>query len=254
MYRKYLHMKGKQIVYNDFRILKYLNIWHIILVSGEDTTRSTGRKSSRKKKVVKKPKKKMEEDNDKLTVRSMTCSHIYMYMFVVCWGLTSLLNICGHIATVPTCSSGTSTNVLLHRNAKPQTQDMTPHPVTVYRHRTWHPTLSQYTDTEHDTPPCHSIQTQDMTPRPVTVYRHRTWHPTLSQYTDTGHDTLPCHSIQTQDMTPHPVTVYRHRTWHPTLSQYTDLQYTPANAQLYDAVIVVVNHAVKYTSHNLSDK
>ena len=38
-------------------------------------------------------------------------------------------------STVPTCSSGTLTNVLPHRNAMPQTQDMTPHPVTVYRHR-----------------------------------------------------------------------------------------------------------------------
>ena len=37
---------------------------------------------------------------------------------------------------------------------------MTPHP-------------SQYTDTGHDTPPRHSIQTQDTTPQPVTVYRHR---------------------------------------------------------------------------------
>ena len=36
-------------------------------------------------------------------------------------------------STVPTCSSGTLTNVLPHRNAMPQTQDMTPHPVTVYR-------------------------------------------------------------------------------------------------------------------------
>ena len=33
-------------------------------------------------------------------------------------------------------SSVTLTNVLLHRNAMPQTQDMTPHPVTVYRHGT----------------------------------------------------------------------------------------------------------------------
>ena len=31
-------------------------------------------------------------------------------------------------------SSGTLTNVLPHRNAMPQTQDTTPHPVTVYRH------------------------------------------------------------------------------------------------------------------------
>ena len=46
----------------------------------------------------------------------------------VCLGLTSLLNICGHITTVPTCSSSTFTNVLPHRNAMQQTQDMTPHP------------------------------------------------------------------------------------------------------------------------------
>ena len=36
--------------------------------------------------------------------------------------------------TVPACSSGTLTNVLLHRNAMPQTQDATHHPITVYRH------------------------------------------------------------------------------------------------------------------------
>ena len=53
----------------------------------------------------------------------------------VCVGLTSLLNIWGHIATEPACSSGTLTLVLPHRNAMPQTQDMTPLPVTVYRHR-----------------------------------------------------------------------------------------------------------------------
>ena len=35
---------------------------------------------------------------------------------------------------VPVCSSGTLTNVLPHRNAMPQTQGMTSHPVTVYRH------------------------------------------------------------------------------------------------------------------------
>ena len=133
------------------------------------------------------------------------------------------------------------------------------------RNRTWHPTPSQYTDTRHNTPSCHSIQTQDMTPHPVTVYRHRTWHPTPSQYTDTGHDTPPHHSIQTQDMTPHPVTVYN--TW-PTcrcaihwcgtshwyiytathfkvfwsdltgISLPNDLPHTPVNAQLYDVVVV----------------
>ena len=52
----------------------------------------------------------------------------------VCLGLTSLWNIWGHITTVPACSSGTLTNVLPHRNAIPQTQDTTPHPVTVCRH------------------------------------------------------------------------------------------------------------------------
>ena len=36
---------------------------------------------------------------------------------------------------LPTCSSCTLTNVLPHRNVMPQTQDMTPHPITVYRHR-----------------------------------------------------------------------------------------------------------------------
>ena len=53
----------------------------------------------------------------------------------VCLGLTSLLNIWGHVATVPACSSGTLTDVLLHMNDMPQTQDMTFHPVTVYKHR-----------------------------------------------------------------------------------------------------------------------
>ena len=53
-----------------------------------------------------------------------------------CLGLTSLLNTRSHFTTVPACCRGTLTNVLPHRNAMPQTQDMTPHPVTVYRHRT----------------------------------------------------------------------------------------------------------------------
>ena len=54
--------------------------------------------------------------------------------FFVCLGLTSLLNICGHIKTVSACSSGTLTNMLPHRNGMPKTQDMTSHPVIVYRH------------------------------------------------------------------------------------------------------------------------
>ena len=36
---------------------------------------------------------------------------------------------------MPACSSDTLTNVLPHRNAMLQTQDMTPYPITVYRHR-----------------------------------------------------------------------------------------------------------------------
>ena len=35
---------------------------------------------------------------------------------------------------MPACSSDTLTNVLPHKNAMPQKKDMTPHPVTVYRH------------------------------------------------------------------------------------------------------------------------
>ena len=111
---------------------------------------------------------------------------------------------------------------------------MTPHPITVYRHRTWHPTPSQYTDTEHDTPTHHSIQTQDMTSHLITVYRHRTWHPYPSQYTDTGHDTPTHHSIQTQDMTSHLITVYRYRTWHPTPSQYRHRTWHPTPSQYTD--------------------
>ena len=37
---------------------------------------------------------------------------------------------------LPACSSGTLTNVLQYRNAMPETQDMSPHTVTAYRHRT----------------------------------------------------------------------------------------------------------------------
>ena len=56
---------------------------------------------------------------------------------------------------MPARSSGTLTNVLPHRNAMPQTQDMTPHPVTVHRHGVdlllcyplmWHVTM-EYTAT-----------------------------------------------------------------------------------------------------------
>ena len=73
-----------------------------------------------------------------LSVQSLSGTSFNLRSFdarlFVCSSLT-LLNIWGHIATVPACSSGTLTNVLPHRNAMPQTKDMTPHPVTVYRHR-----------------------------------------------------------------------------------------------------------------------
>ena len=63
-------------------------------------------------------------------------SHIIQFVCLfVCLDITSLLNIWGHIRTVPACSSGALTKVLPHRNAMSQTQDMTPHPVTVYQHR-----------------------------------------------------------------------------------------------------------------------
>ena len=57
------------------------------------------------------------------------------WILFVCLGLTSLLYIWGRIAIVPACSSGILTNVMPHRNTMPQSQDMTPKPVTVYRHK-----------------------------------------------------------------------------------------------------------------------
>ena len=81
---------------------------------------------------------------------------LHLVLFIVCWGFTLLLNIWGHIMTVPACRSSTLTNVLPHWNAMPQTQDMTSHPVTVYRHRAdlslyyplmWNVTL-EYTTTQ----------------------------------------------------------------------------------------------------------
>ena len=54
-------------------------------------------------------------------------------LFVLGW--KSLLIIWGHITTVPACNSVTLTKVLPHRNAMSQTQDMTPHPVNIYRHK-----------------------------------------------------------------------------------------------------------------------
>ena len=59
------------------------------------------------------------------------CSKHGRYVCGVSWRF----NISDHITAVCACSSGTSTNVLLHRNAMLQTQGMTPHPITLYRHR-----------------------------------------------------------------------------------------------------------------------
>ena len=109
----------------------------------------------------------------------------------VCLGLSSLLNIWGHIATVPVCSSGTLTNVLPHRNAMPQTQDMTPHPVTVYRNGA-------------DLTLCYPLM----------------WNVTL-EYTATHFNVVN----QTRPENPPP----------------TFDTHTPANAQLYHAVMVVVS-------------
>ena len=67
--------------------------------------------------------------------------HFITHGNFVCLGLISFLNIWGRIATVPDCSRRTLTNVLPHRNAIPQTQDMTPQSVTVYRHRAWNTQL-----------------------------------------------------------------------------------------------------------------
>ena len=66
----------------------------------------------------------------------MTTRRSQIWRQILCLCLTALLNIWGHITTVPACSSDTLTNVLPHRNVIPQTQYMTPHPVTVYRHGT----------------------------------------------------------------------------------------------------------------------
>ena len=60
-----------------------------------------------------------------------------VFFVVVSLGFMSLLNVWGHIATLPACSSGTLTNVLPYRNVMPQTQDMTPHPVTSIQTQGW---------------------------------------------------------------------------------------------------------------------
>ena len=78
---------------------------------------------------------KLAGTDDVIDVAQWVGSYFCFICFFVCMGLTSLLNILGHITTVPVCGSGNLTNVLPHRNAMLQTQDMTPYPDTVYRHR-----------------------------------------------------------------------------------------------------------------------
>ena len=105
-------------------------------------------------------------------------------------GLTSLWNIWGHITTVPACSSGTLTNVLPHRNAMPQTQDTTPHPVTVYRHGAklslcypsmWNVTL-EYTATHFNV----LGETRPGNPSPTFHTHQRTFNLMLSWWSTVG--------------------------------------------------------------------
>ena len=146
----------------------------------------------------------------------------HLINFVSLLGFNVTFTVYRHRTWHPNPSQYTDTGLDTQTHHSIQTQDLTLKPITVYRHRTWHPNPSQYTDTGPDTQTHHSIQTQDLTLKPITVYRHRTWHPNPSQYTDTGLDTQTHHSIQTQDLTLKPITVYRRRTWHSNPSQYTD--------------------------------
>ena len=105
-------------------------------------------------------------------------------------GLTSLWNIWGHITTVSACSSGALTNVLPHRNAMPQTQDTTPHPVTVYRHGAnlslcypsiWNVTL-EYTATHFNV----LGETRPGNPSPTFHTHQRTFNLMLSWWSTVG--------------------------------------------------------------------
>ena len=96
----------------------------------------------------------------------------------------------GHITTVPACSSGTLTNVLPHRNAMPQTQDTTPHPVTVYRHGAnlslcypsmWNVTL-EYTATHFNV----LGETRPGNPSPTFHTHQRTFNLMLSWWSTVG--------------------------------------------------------------------
>ena len=84
---------------------------------------------------------RMFAEKANLSYPVITVNQVQSDMFV-CFGFKSLLNICGHTTMGPACRSGTLTNVLPHRNAMPQTQDMTPHPITLYRHGAYVAVLS----------------------------------------------------------------------------------------------------------------
>ena len=59
----------------------------------------------------------------------------YIEIYLVVWrGFNNFALTFGVIATVPAWSSGTLINLMVDSIAQPQTQDMTSHPVTVYRH------------------------------------------------------------------------------------------------------------------------
>ena len=122
--------------------------------------------------------------------RPLFCMVNYFVCLFVCLGLTSLWNIWGHITTVPACSSGTLTNVLPHRNAMPQTQDTTPHPVTVYRHGAnlslcypsmWNVTL-EYTATHFNV----LGETRPGNPSPTFHTHQRTFNLMLSWWSTVG--------------------------------------------------------------------
>ena len=115
---------------------------------------------------------------------------IKMICLFVCLGLMSLWNIWGHITTVPACSSGALTNVLPHRNAMPQTQGTTPHPVTVYRHGAnlslcypsmWNVTL-EYTATHFNV----LGETRPGNPSPTFHTHQRTFNLMLSWWSTVG--------------------------------------------------------------------
>ena len=121
------------------------------------------------------------------------------YFLFVCFGFNvALKHLRSYNTTVPACSSDTLTNVLPHRNAMPQTQDTTPHPVTVNRHGAdlslcyplmWNVTL-EYTATH-----CNVLgETRPGNPSPIFHTHQRTLYLMLSWWSTVGssvESTLP---------------------------------------------------------------